>query len=32
MANRVHKLVLLWLLIGPSVWAERLPVPPVPPS
>jgi hypothetical protein len=32
MANRVHKLVLLWLLIGPPVWAKRLPVPPVPPS
>ena len=32
MANRVHKLALLWLLIGPPVWAERLPVPPVPPS
>jgi hypothetical protein len=33
MANRVHKPALLWLLlIGPPVWAERLPVPPVPPS
>ena len=32
MANWVHKLALLWLLIGPPVWAKRLPVPPVPPS
>ena len=32
MANHLHKLVLPLLLIGPPVWAERLPVPPVPPT
>src|SRR6476646_3058689 len=32
MANRLHKLVLPWMLICPPVWAERLPVPPVPPT
>ena len=32
MANRLHKLVLPLLLICPPVWAERLPVPPVPPT
>ena len=32
MANRLHKLVLPWLLICPPAWAERLPVPPVPPT
>jgi hypothetical protein len=31
-ANRLHKLVLPLLLIGPPVWAGRLPVPPVPPA
>ena len=31
-ANRLHKLVLPWLLISTPVWAERLPVPPVPPT
>jgi hypothetical protein len=32
MANRLHKLVLPLLLICHPVWAERLPVPPVPPA
>jgi hypothetical protein len=32
MANHLHKLVLPLLLISPPVWAERLPVPPVPPT
>jgi hypothetical protein len=32
MAIRLHKLVVPWLLICPPVWAERLPVPPVPPA
>ena len=32
MANYLHKLVLPLLLIGRPVWAERLPVPPVPPT
>ena len=32
MANHLHKLVLPLLLIGCPVWAERLPVPPVPPA
>ena len=32
MANRLHKLVLPWLLICPPVWAAKLPVPPVPPT
>jgi hypothetical protein len=32
MADRLHKLVLPLLLICPPVWAERLPVPPVPPT
>jgi hypothetical protein len=31
-ANGLHKLVLPLLLIGRPVWAERLPVPPVPPT
>ena len=31
MPNRLHKLVLPWLLVCPPVWAERLPVPPGPP-
>ena len=31
MANRLHRLVLLWLLISPPVLAARLPVPPLPP-
>jgi hypothetical protein len=32
MANHLHKLVLLWMLISLPVWAERLPVPPIPPT
>ncbi len=32
MANRLCKLVPLWLLTCPPVWAERLPVPPIPPT
>jgi hypothetical protein len=32
MAKRLHKLVLPLLLICPPVWAEKLPVPPVPPT
>ena len=32
MANHLRRLVLPLLLIGPPVWAERLPVPPVPPT
>jgi hypothetical protein len=30
MANHLHKLVLLWMLISLPVRAERLPVPPIP--
>ena len=32
MAIRLHKLVIPWLLVCSPVWAERLPVPPVPPA
>ena len=32
MANRLHKLLLPWLLICTPVWAARLPVPPLPPA
>ena len=30
MANRLHRLALPWLMISLPVWAERLPVPPIP--
>src|SRR5215469_10027240 len=32
MTNRLHTLVLPLLLICPPAWAEKLPVPPVPPT